>query len=373
MMIDRRVFRWLLLYKFAVFTFVLFAARLLPGFLIEHNFYTNFHWPQASVPDFSTYFQTWDAQHFIALSQVGYQHLPGSVVYPPLWPFLISLGSFFTFGHSLIAGLLLSNLLSLAGLLLFHRLVGEEYGTPKADAALCLLLAFPGSLFFNFAYTESLFFFLVTGFFYALKRSRLGWAATAALFMVLTRLVGVLIILPLAVHLGSNRSSVKKWAALAGPLSGVALYLLVMHLAVGDVLAAFRFYYDRVMSHASLLKVFDLPGFIACFRIPLQAHGVMDSAIDRLFFFCFIACLPPLWRMNKVYFFYALVMGWVSAAGQSFMSYTRYLAVIFPLFIVPASALLKEGRVTAFRLLVIVLACLQAVFIFRHINNIWVA
>ncbi len=95
----------------------------------------------------------------------------------PLWPFLIRLGSYLFGGSYLIAGLVLANLLSVLGVLVFYYLVFVTRSPREAEAATLLLLAYPGSLFFSFIYSESLFFVLSVLFFAFLHHRRITPAA----------------------------------------------------------------------------------------------------------------------------------------------------------------------------------------------------
>jgi hypothetical protein len=101
-------------------------------------------------------------------------------------------------GSHLIAGLVLANVLSLAGWLVFYRLTAARFGAAVAGWALALLVAYPGSLFYQFLYSESLFFLLVMGLWWGLERRCLPVALAAAVLLPLTRAIGVFAVLPIA-------------------------------------------------------------------------------------------------------------------------------------------------------------------------------
>ena len=48
--------------------------------------------------------------------------------------------------------------------------------------------------------------------------------------------------------------------------------------------------------------------------------------------------LVPLWRLDRMLFWYALPMALVGPLSGSFVSYTRFAAVLFPCHLVVAAA-----------------------------------
>ena len=99
----------------------------------------------------------WDAFHYLHLAQEGYTEDHGSNAFYPLWPLLIRLGSFFTFGDLAASGWLLANLFSVLGAMAFYQLVVRLRGEKVAFWAVAVWLAFPGAVFLTFVYTEPLF------------------------------------------------------------------------------------------------------------------------------------------------------------------------------------------------------------------------
>jgi hypothetical protein len=157
-------------------------------------------WAPKGGPGFASHFSGWDAGYYLSLSEHGYTAGDSACAFNPLWPLLVRWFSPLAGGSPMVAGLVLANILSAAGCLLFFSLAGNRFGAPAAKLALLFLLAFPGSLFFQFVYSEPLFFFLVTSLWWGLERRRYGVAAAAAFLLPLARSVGVFALLPLAWH-----------------------------------------------------------------------------------------------------------------------------------------------------------------------------
>ena len=118
-------------------------------------------WPRDGNPVLASHFATWDAAHYLYLSEVGYAKDVKSCAFYPLWPLLVRGFAPLLGGSHVLTGLVLANAFSLAAWALFHRLVARRWGESAANWALAFLIAFPGALFFQFNYTESLFLLLV--------------------------------------------------------------------------------------------------------------------------------------------------------------------------------------------------------------------
>ncbi len=163
-------------------------------------------WAPGTRGEIARHFATWDAEHYLYLSAAGYRPEARSRAFYPLWPLAIRAGTAVTGLGPEVVGLALANLFSLAGWLLFHRAAARRFGERTADVALALLVAFPGALFFQFIYSESLFFLLIMILWWGLERRRYGPAGVAAFLAPLTRGVGAFAVLPLAWHAWSVAS-----------------------------------------------------------------------------------------------------------------------------------------------------------------------
>lgn len=102
--------------------------------------------------------------------------------------------------------------------------------------------------------------------------------------------------------------------------------------------------------------------------VGLVLHGYTNSIIDRV---AFALCLPLLFwvyrTQERALFVFALLALLVPALAGSFMSYTRFLLAVFPLFMA-GGALLKHPE----RLAVVMFA-LQILLFVLHATGRWVA
>lgn len=366
--------RWLLVIlaqKAATLFVALAAIHWFPAFN-EREYTNDLHWPREGPPTLATHFATWDGAHYLRLSELGYEAGTNSCAFYPLWPFLIRAFSWLTFGNHFVAGLLLANLLSVAALLCFHYFVARQHGGSMANATTALLLAYPGAIFFSFIYTESLFLLLVVLFFLCLFEERYVWVAVIGFLLPLTKAVGVFCIFPLLLHLWLRKTRWRAYLAYYGPILGYAAYFGIMYGATGNALEGFeaqRFFPNQ----PSVAHIFDLPGLLTRLFMPLRLHGMLDSALDRGWFLLLLACLYPIWRLNKVYFVYACFIGLVPAASSWFLSYTRNVMMCFPLFIVLAQWLERKDDGFPLWYVVALLGGFQIWFLLRYINFVWTA
>ena len=373
----RRLAAALLIYKLCVLLLAVASVHMLKGFFSATNYEENFHWPTNAAFSTANIFKTWDAQHYLQLAAEGYA--PGSLSnnFYPLWPMLIRAGTLICAGNGLISGLLLSNLFSLLAVLLFYAYVGERHGERSADAAVLLLLAYPGALFFSFPFSESLFFLLAAALFLLLLRKKRGAATLAAFLLPLARPQGVLVGFAFwyALYDARRRGEAwrpRDWTYALAPAAGAAAYLLFMHVAAGDAFAGFRTYSEHYVGAPSLAKLLDVPGFLRSFANATSVHGYADSFIDRTWFVLWAASLAPLWRMDRLSFVYALPMGLVPAMTLDFVGYTRQFLLVFPMFILWGRLLSAEERKWSLAACLGALLPLQTVFLFMHVNNYWV-
>jgi hypothetical protein len=138
----------------------------------------------------------WDSIHYLTIAQHGYTNASDTVFFP-LYPLLMRI---FAFGlrSELVAGMLISVVAFVVALTLLHRLTELELSRSAADATTLLLAFAPLSFFFTAVYTESLFLALSVGAVYAARRERWALAAVLAALCSVTRIPGILLVIPIA-------------------------------------------------------------------------------------------------------------------------------------------------------------------------------
>jgi hypothetical protein len=274
--------------------------------------------------------------------------------------------------NALLSGLILANALGILALAFLHQFVAARWGVLTADRTVILLLAFPGALFLAFPYTEPLFLLLTVLSVLALSRNNYAGAGIAAFLATLTRPTGVLCTLPMLADVLRKRN----FRALTFcflPVLGFACYFGVIKLLTGSATAGFAAQAEFITGH-SMSRLLDPLSFLQDFFDPprgLKLHGPLNSIIDRIWLFWFVAGLAPIYKQDRTLFVYTLSMGLVPALTGHMMSYTRFVMMAFPMFLVPAQWSRSGGRNLGFILLAAALFALQMYLLVRHMNFYW--
>lgn len=287
--------------------------------------------------------QRFDTNWYIKIAERGYSADDGSMVYLPLYPLLIRAVGVLLMGNDLLAALLVSNLALIGALYLLYELVRERWGVEVAGRTLVYLLVFPTAFFLFAAYTESLFFFLSLA---ALREgSRSNWALAGVLgaLAALTRLQGVLLIIPLGylwwvARARSKTGSARDWrgaALLLMPLA-TAGFLGFLYLFVGnaELLAA----YEGLL-HAHFVMPWD--NVVAGLALVRNGSAGFADVVNLAATFSFAGMLVVLSIRNTIpraWLLYAAVMFLAPlfrmTTTQPLVSMARYVLVLFPIFIV---------------------------------------
>lgn len=358
---------------------VLLSLILLPSIFHEANYRENFHWPANAPPRVSNAFMTWDAQHYLYLSQHAYEPGHPSVALYPLWPWLIAAATPLFGGARLAAALVLAAGLSVVAAVLLRRMAARKLGDGAADTALALFLVQPAAFFFGLPYAESLFLVLCLVVVDRLESGHLLAAGAVGFFVPLVRPPGAFIVFPIAVAALLAWRADRRWrwsylVAVALPLLGVVAHAALLYWKTGDPFASTTIQAQYV-GRGSLARLLDPVTVLREFLDFGPHHEFRRSPLDRAFFALFVASLPAiLVRLGPVHFAFALPMGLVTGIAQGgFTCFLRYLAVVFPAFLVWGQ-LLNHPRAAALRpLLLGGLLALQVMLAILHANNYWVA
>jgi len=350
------------------------SLRLIPMPFNLESYRINYHWPPDEPLTIRSAYETWDAQRFLFVSQYGYAQTGSRGIFP-LWPAVIHVATS-VFGDPLTASLIAANLLSIAALILFHRLAALQTDLACADAALLLMLAFPSAFFLSLPYSESLFLLLVVGLFLALRAENSLWIWTLAALLPLARAVGVVCICPIIVHECLKRRPLRAALLATGTVAGILVYFLIFRVMTNDAFANLQttFNSTRVMIVNPRHPLEFLLQFLRAFFAPnIELHGISNSAIDRAMLILVLASLWPMGRRDLVGVAYCFPAAIVPAMSLSMMSFTRYALVLFPVFIIGGRLLSPPRRKWWFWLLAAASLSLQIILLIRHVHWDWVA
>lgn len=156
------------------------------------------------MPDAPLVFTMWDrfdSQWYLQIAAHGYgftsrRYSPEAFF--PLYPLVIGVSQRLTGLPGVALGVLWSNAFFLAALVLLGRLVTLRFGGELAWRTVLYMILFPTSFYFSAVYTESLFLLAAVAAFYAAERGRWWLAGLSGMAAALTRNLGVTLFVPLA-------------------------------------------------------------------------------------------------------------------------------------------------------------------------------
>lgn len=282
----------------------------------------------------------WDANWYMSIVQGGYQWLPddqSNVAFFPLYPLTVRALGVVMGGRYLLAGMLLSNLFMCGGMIFFYRLVRIDKGEVIARRAVWLLAIFPTSMFFTGFYTESLFLLTSVATFYYARQGRWATAGVWGLLASATRITGLWMVVPLMwEYLSQHGFSLRKldasllWLALVP--AGLATFMFFLWLSFGS---PFAFAQTQVTGwgHGFTSIWSSLTRDLGFLRDQSEHWVIYEFAATAILVAAIFAGLR---KLRGSYNIYMLVSLLVPLFGGTTKSMSRYLVVIFPLFILMA-------------------------------------
>jgi len=288
----------------------------------------------------------WDSGWYMQIATSGYslaQPEPGqrNTFFFPLYPMTVRVLGKLLGGDLQLAAVLVSNLCFIAAAVILYRFVLERWNEELAARSVALLACAPHAVFFSAAYAESLFLLCWVGAFFAAHRQAWGWAGALVALSGAARLIGPIAAVGLglmALEQAQWRVRGLSWRVLflgLAPL-GVAAYVLYLQLAFGQ---PWIFFGGQSVAGwgtghnitNTLTGVLGWRGGMA--PIADFSHLVGLSVASLV---CVLARRKLGWPLT-VFMALTLLVYWTA-----WYSASRYLVVLFPLFI--ALALLLEAR-----------------------------
>ena len=161
----------------------------------------------------------WDSEYYLAIAVEGYdtpnvpyasgagsQRVPLTYAFLPFYPLLIrllalplSVFGLYPIATAALAGVLVSALGTLGGMLALFDLTRQKLGEDGALRAVFYLLIFPTGFFLVQVYTEGLFVGLAFGCLAMLQRKHWLLAAVLGVCATLTRAVGICLVIPMGI------------------------------------------------------------------------------------------------------------------------------------------------------------------------------
>ncbi|MDQ6694490.1 MAG: hypothetical protein M3014_08735 [Chloroflexota bacterium] len=331
----------------------------------------------------------WDAQWYLKIATEGYRSDDGSAAFFPLYPWILRVVGWLVGERFTWAGILLSSLFFLGALVLLHRLVRLDFHPEDAGRAIFYTAAFPMSFFFWAIYSESLFLFLAVATLLLARTHRWWWAAFAVACAIWTRTAGLLLILPLAWEMWrayhppmpTNPNVMPparphRWslASLVLPVLSLVGLLLWANMRFGDPLA-------EIKAQTGWNRQFSWPwatvgnAIKEAVQMPFayQPENQSWTYLGALVFALIVGVLALRWLRGSysLYLWAGILFPLFSATPHNpLLSYSRFLIVLFPIFMV--LALMGRNRY-ANQVITWSSILLLALYTIRFANWFWVA
>lgn len=201
--------------------FTLLPSRTPPSQVFPYHRVTPYPVPGLAI------WQRFDANWYISIAENGYGGIRGDLHFPPLFPVLLRLLKPL-FGSAFVAGLLIAHLATLYVIKLLYDVYLEWGESLAAKRALAFVLIYPASFFLFSAYSESLFIMATLLSIRFMKSHSWTWAGFWVFCALLTRLQGVVLLIPMLYLMWLDKPFLKKplhWIGLMLPAFGALLYL----------------------------------------------------------------------------------------------------------------------------------------------------
>jgi Mannosyltransferase (PIG-V) len=292
----------------------------------------------------------WDAVHYLDIAAKGYQGF--DMAFFPLYPMLVRIVGGLA-GNHLVGGLLISNAAFFFGLLYLYKLLEHEYDRGVARRGIFYISVFPTAFFFSAVYSESLFFMLTVASFYYMRAHRWWMAGAVGFFASLTRVEGILLVVPFAIEwLASSwpvlrRGDRERTVALVN-LAPVGLIVggLLVYMAYLWVLRADPLYFSHVQVHwnrhfampwVSVHNAFHKIAIAMKTASAASGQTIAGQLLELSATFLMIGVLAfGFLKLRPSYIAYMALSILAPMCTSSLMSMPRFALVLFPMFAILA-------------------------------------
>lgn len=333
------------------------------------------------LPNWLATFANWDSGWYLSIAERGYEYIGAAtatnVVFFPLYPILMRFVSWSLNNQELLAGIILSHLFLVLAAIYLYKLVKIDYSAKTAWRSVLYMLLFPVAFFFTLVYTESLFIFLAILAFYLARKHLWALASITAFFLSLTKPWGVAVVIPLAIEYFEQRDFSFKnmnlnFFFLGFAPIGTFVYMLYLKIKFGSWLL---FASSQKLWHEETAFNFfqTITNYWNNIFITISDNLAYQTAISfdfGFFVFGIIMSVLIFLKVRKSYGVYALLATLIPALTGIMVSMSRYVLIIFPIYILLA----KWGKKKIVNAsILMVFTMLLAYFMVLFVHNYWIA
>ena len=296
--------------------------------------------------------QRWDACWYSKIASFGYEPAEMSANFWPLFPALTGVTATLVGGSVAFAGLLVSAVAYIAAMTGLHRLVARDFETVIARRTVLFISIFPSAFFLFAPFTEALFLALAVWSIAMARERRWLLAGLLGLLAGLTRIQGVFLVLPLAWEAlaAAGLTAWRPWREVRLPPIEIGPLVRGALASAGPLVGFVAFFaYSAAVAGQTPLDTQDAWGGKEFFPPWDVAAAAWQWALDRndplqalnlvllaLFGLLLIAGLRRLPVAYTLFALPQLVLLATRIQPTPLTSTSRYLLVIFPMFVVLA-------------------------------------
>jgi hypothetical protein len=294
--------------------------------------------------------QQWDGLWLQHVSTVGYPVHGQEATFFPVFPLLEHVTGWILGGNDGVGGLLVSTLASIGALYVLQLLVARDFDESFCAPAALLLLLMPEAFFLLAPFSEATFLFAALVSFYAARRRSWALCVVAGLLAGLSRPVGVLLAVALAVECFQDARLRRQsgngvlrpgYIAAVTPVAGFALFWIYMAAVLKIPGGPFSLQaYWHTHFEWPWVAIWDSVQNV------LTKHDI-EEFVNLLSASALIVAIPFMWkRLPASYTAYTLAMLATVCFRESgttpLMCGARYSLVVFPIAVLGAKVLKRQ-------------------------------
>ncbi|PKM81680.1 MAG: hypothetical protein CVU89_07960 [Firmicutes bacterium HGW-Firmicutes-14] len=289
----------------------------------------------------------YDGGQYTRIAEHGY--VEELTVWFPFYPLLIRLLGLLT-GNFGLAAAVIANISFFAALELLYRLARLDYGERVSFIAAVTIMVIPAGVFFNVAYSESLFLALILGSFYAARTERWWTAGILGGFAALTRNLGILVFPALLMeYYWLNKKSRGIFALKYGfrkklpAMAGIYMVPFLFCLYPGYLASRFGDPLAFIHGQSGHFRAFRFPGWgigadlVSMVQNPLDSFNfiILLNLLALILGVLALICIKrPSYRLYSLtYLFFITAMPLVKGNMPHSTGLFRFILGLFPLYL----------------------------------------
>jgi hypothetical protein len=301
--------------------------------------------------------ERWDACWYLRIATFGYGAGDPGTAFFPLYPAAIRVAAPFFAGNFVVAAFAVSGAAYVVAMTVLHKMVRGDFDAETADRSITYISIFPTAFFFFAPFSESLFLALALACLYLARTKRFGAAALVGLLIGVSRAQGALLALPLAwealrlarsemPRVGASLRVVTAAAAAIAPVVGFIVYLNFSTDAAGmSPFEAIRQHWGYAIG-----PPWQILGYAWHWMLDPSNAGFADIQLLTAFHLVLVVLFVGLAIVGArmlplaytLYLVPQLLVVVIGSPATPLASVSRYMLVMFPIFVVVA--LIARGR-----------------------------